>query len=604
MKVRPVPPESYPPIADYGFISDCHSAALVSRAGAIDWCCLPRFDSPSVFGRLLDWNEGGSCCISPAAEFTATRRYLDRTLVLETTFVTASGRARLLDFMSMRPGGRSKPHRQLVRVVEGLEGRVELDMTISPRFDYGSIRPWIRHQGDGGFAALGGAAALSLWSDADLSLAELHDLEGRVVLAAGERVRLSLQFVRPESLDGPAPSPPTAEKLDARLDGTVAWWRDWARQSRAQDPLTQEALGSALVLKGLTHAPTGAIVAAPTTSLPETPGGERNWDYRFSWIRDSAFTLRSLHELGFVKEADGFARFVERSAAGSVSELQIMYGCGGEHRLTELLLDLHGYRGARPVRIGNAAYQQSQHDVYGVLLEVAARRYGGGETVPRDYWRFLAQLVQRASEIWKEPDQSIWEVRSEPLHFVQSKVMCWVAVDRGISLAERALLPGDLKAWKRARSEIRDAVETHGYDSERGVFVRAFGSTDMDAALLLLPEYGFLEWRDERMVRTTDAIMAELGSDGLLLRYIARDGLEGAEGHFLCCSFWLVECLARQGRVTEARAVFERTRSSANDLGLFPEELDVGTGEMLGNFPQGLSHLAHIQAALALAECE
>jgi len=594
---------TYPPISDYGFISDCHSAALVSRTGAIDWCCMPRFDSPSVFGRLLDWEEGGFCFISPTEEFTGTRRYLDRTLVLETSFVTASGRARLLDFFAMRPGGRSKPHRQLLRLIEGVEGRVELRIAISPRFDYGSIRPWIRYEQDGLFGAIGGAAGLVIWTDAEMGRAGLHDLEGTVVVSPGERVRLSLQFARPELLEGPAPSQPSAEKVDARLDGTVAWWRAWARQCRAEDPRTEEALRSALVLKGLTHAPTGAIIAAPTTSLPETPGGERNWDYRYSWIRDAAFTLRSLRELGFYKEASGFGRFVERSAAGSVDELQIMYGCGGEHRLTELVLDLDGYRGARPVRIGNAAYLQSQHDVYGVLLEVAAARYGRDEIVSDDYWSFLTQLIERAAEVWKKPDQSIWEVRSEPLHFVQSKVMCWVAVDRGLNLAERAHLPCDLEAWKAARSEIRAAVETQGYDPERGVFVRAFGSKDLDAALLLLPEYGFVDWRDERMVRTTDAIMAELGGDGLLLRYIAHDGLEGTEGRFLCCSFWLVECLARQGRVDEARALFERAGAGANDLGLFSEELDITTGGMLGNFPQGLSHLAHIQAALALAEC-
>ena len=595
---------AYPPIADYGFISDCHCAALVSRAGAIDWCCLPRFDSPSVFGRLLDWDKGGFCRISPTEKLTVTRRYLDRTLVLETMFATASGRARLLDFFAMRPGGRSKPHRQLVRVIEGVEGRVELGITISPRFDYGSIRPWIRREEDGLFAAIGGAAGLVIWTDAEVGLAGLHDLEGTVVVAAGERARLSLQFVPPELLDGPAPSRPTAEEVDARLDGTVAWWRAWARQCKAKGPRIEEALRSALVLKGLTHAPTGAIVAASTTSLPETPGGERNWDYRYSWIRDSAFTLRALHELGFVKEASGFARFVERSAAGSVDELQIMYGCSGEHRLTEMSLELDGYRGSRPVRIGNAAYTQSQHDVYGVMLEVAAARHGRGEHITPHYWSFLSQLVGRAAEVWKKPDQSIWEVRSEPLHFVQSKVMCWVAVDRGIELAERAHLPCDLEAWKVARSEIREAVETEGYDPERGVFVRAFGSRDMDAALLLLPEYGFVEWRDERMVRTTDAIRAELESNGLLLRYVVHDGLEGTEGRFLCCSFWLVECLARQGRIDEARAVFERASAGGNDLGLLSEELDVSTGEMLGNFPQGLSHLAHIQAALALAANE
>ena len=568
---------------------------------------MPRFDSPSIFARLLDWEKGGHCSITPTGGFTTSRRYLNRSLVLETTVHTASGRARLFDFFAMRPGGRSRPLRQLVRIVEGLEGRVDFRLVVQPRFDYGALKPWIRFETEGLFAAIGGETALLVWSDVELARSGLHDIEGTVALCKGDRARLSLQFVLPELLDGEPPSQPTAARIDSRLEETIEWWRTWAGQCRVSDTHTEQALRSALVLKGLTYAPTGAIIAAPTTSLPEAPGGERNWDYRYSWIRDSAFTLRSLHELGFVKEADGFARFVERSAAGSAEQLQIMYGIGGQHRLTELLLDLDGYRGARPVRIGNAAYSQRQHDVYGVLLEVAAKRRLRGDAngpVGEDHWRFLVELVERAAVVWKEPDRGIWEVRSKPLHFVQSKVMCWVALDRGIDLAERSGMPADLDSWKAERARIRAAVESEGYDSERGLFVRSFGSQELDAALLLLPEFGFVDWRDERMVRTVDAIRSELMLDGLLLRYRAADGLEGAEGRFLCCSFWLVECLARQGRVAEAGELFERVLQGANDLGLFSEEVAAGTEEMLGNFPQGLSHLAHIQAALALAQSE
>ena len=568
---------------------------------------MPRFDSPSIFARLLDWNKGGHCSFTPTGDFTTSRRYLDRTLVLETTVHTASGRARLFDFFAMRPGGRSRPLHQLARIIEGLEGRVDFRLMVQPRFDYGALKPWIRFETEGLFAAIGGETALLVWSDVELARSGLHDIEGTVSLCKGDRARLSLQFVLPELLDGEPPSEPTAARIDSRLEETIEWWRNWAGQCRVSGAHTEQALRSALVLKGLTYAPTGAIIAAPTTSLPEAPGGVRNWDYRYSWIRDSAFTLRSLHELGFVREADGFARFVERSAAGSADQLQIMYGLGGEHRLTELLLDLDGYRGARPVRIGNAAYSQRQHDVYGVLLEVAAKRRlrrDGDGAVAEDPWRFLVELVERAAVVWKDPDRGIWEVRSKPLHFVQSKVMCWVALDRGIELAERSGMPADLDSWKVERARIRAAVESEGYDSERGLFVRSFGSRELDAALLLLPEFGFVDWRDERMVRTVDAIRSELMLDGLLLRYRAPDGLEGAEGRFLCCSFWLVECLARQGRVAEAGELFERVLQGANDLGLFSEEIAAGSEEMLGNFPQGLSHLAHIQAALALGQSE
>jgi GH15 family glucan-1,4-alpha-glucosidase len=568
---------------------------------------MPRFDSASVFGRLLDWDRGGFFSLSPGADHRSERRYVDDTLVLETTFVTGSGRIRILDCFVMRRGGRSHPHRQMLRLVEGLEGRVEVTATLAPRFDYGAIAPWIRRQGAGLYAALGGAAGLLVWSDIKLEPAGLHDLTGNIELGAGQRARVSIQFMPPELLDDrsprtpTAPTAPTAKELDQRLEGTLEWWREWASTCRPSNTFERAALRSAVVLKGLTNAPTGAIVAAPTTSLPETPGGVRNWDYRFSWIRDSAFTLRSLAELGFVKEADGFRRFVERSAAGSADELQIMYGLGGEHRLTEIeLADLEGYGGAAPVRIGNAAYKQVQLDVHGVLAELAATTQQRGRQIDADYWRFLSGVIDAAATRWRDKDRGIWEVRGEPRHFVQSKVMCWVALDRGARIAQSSGLPCDLDRWLVARDEIRAAVESLGYDQERGIFVRAFGDRDLDAALLLLPEYGFVPWDDERMVRTADAIRAELGADGLLRRYLRDDGLEGVEGHFLCCSFWLVECLARQGRREEAKEIYERALLGSNELGLFSEEYDLTTGVLLGNFPQGLTHLAHIQAALAL----
>jgi GH15 family glucan-1,4-alpha-glucosidase len=501
----------------------------------------------------------------------------------------------------MRTGGRSRPFRQLLRVAEGLEGLVELSATLAPRFDYGFIAPWIRRQGPNLYGAVGGAAALVVWSDLALQPSGLHDLTGRVTLGAGDRARVSIQFSAPEHLDEAMPRAPSPEVVDGRLEGTIQWWRGWARSGRPDNDHEQAALRSAIVLKGLTNAPTGGIVAAPTTSLPETPGGERNWDYRFCWIRDSAFTLRSLAELGFVKEATGFRRFVERSAAGSADELQIMYGVGGEHRLVEIdLVELEGYRGARPVRTGNAAYQQTQLDVHGVLAELSAERLAHGEEIDAEYWRFLSGVIDAAAVRWQQKDRGIWEVRGAPQHFVQSKVMCWVALDRGIAIAETSGLPGAVDHWRVGRDEVRAAIEDRGYDRERGVFVRAFGARDLDAALLLLPEYGFVEWDDPRMFRTADAIRDELGSDGLLRRYLADDGLSGSEGRFLCCSFWLVECLARQGRHSEATEVYERACAGSNDLGLFAEQYDVSSAELLGNFPQGLTHLAHIQAALAL----
>jgi GH15 family glucan-1,4-alpha-glucosidase len=361
-------------------------------------------------------------------------------------------------------------------------------------------------------------------------------------------------------------------------------------------------LRSATVLKALTQARTGAIAAAATTSLPEAPAGPRNWDYRASWVRDSVFALRSLAELGYTAEADGFRRFVQRSAAGSAQELQIMYGLGGERRLVELTLDLEGYGGARPVRIGNAAAHQHQHDVYGELLDLAWAWHQRGKTPGADDWRFLSELVNAAADCWTTPDHGIWELRGHPRHLVHSKVMCWVALDRGLRLATDLGFPAPVERWTAGRAAIRATVERRGYDPARGVFTQAFDRPELDAALLLLPAVGFVAWDDPRMLRTVEAVRRELEVDGLLWRYRAPDGLEGAEGAFVACTFWLAECLARQGRAAQARAAFARASATANDLGLFAEEFDPATGALLGNFPQALTHLSHITAAVALAE--
>jgi GH15 family glucan-1,4-alpha-glucosidase len=590
----------YRPIGDYGFLGDCHTGALVSSDGSVDWLCLPRLDDGSYFGRLLDRERGGWCAITPADPVTAaSRRYLDGTLVLETDLTVAGGRVRVTDCLTMRPGGARRPYRQLLRVVDGLEGAVDLRVEVVPRFDYGQVRPWIRRAGRT-WQALGGDDGLVVEGDMPLAPSGLHDLTGEVRVAAGRRLRLSLRHVRPEVLDRSAPRAAGPAELDRRLDQTVAWWRGWSARGRP-GPDQGALVRSAIVLKALTQATTGAIAAAATTSLPEAPGGRRNWDYRASWVRDSVFALRSLAELGYTAEADGFRRFVQRSAAGSAQELQIMFGLGGERRLHEQVLgDLEGYGGARPVRIGNAAAHQHQHDVYGELLNLTWRWHRQGHSPDADDWRFLVELVNEAAKRWKTADRGIWELRGRPRHLVHSKVMCWVALDRGLRLAEEVGFPAPVRHWTATRAAIRAAVEAHGYDPDRGVFTQAFDRAQLDAALLLLPGVGFVAWDDPRMRRTVDAVRRELEVDGLLLRYRAPDGLEGTEGTFVACTFWLAECLARQGRAADARAAFAAASATANDLGLFAEEFDPATGTLLGNFPQALTHLSHIAAAVAL----
>ncbi|MCA1846251.1 MAG: glycoside hydrolase family 15 protein, partial [Actinobacteria bacterium] len=533
---------------------------------------------------------------------TAVRReYVNDTLVLLTTFETASGEARLYDCFAMTEGGARRPRHQLLRVVEGVRGTVDVTVRIALRFDYGEVGPWLRHHGRHLYSAVGGDCAIVIAGDADIAPVGDHDLEGGFPVQAGARVRLSLTWAPPENID-PSPSPQASPaQIDERLDETVAWWRRWANRAVPAGAIAPDARRSALILKALTFAPTGAVVAAPTTSLPEAVGAGRNWDYRFSWIRDSQFTVRSLGELGCEAEADGFRRFVERSAAGSASSLQIMYGVGGERRLPELTLDhLDGYRDSKPVRIGNSASEQRQLDVYGYLLDLAWRWHERGRSPDDDYWRFLSSLVDATCERWAEPDRGIWETRGEPQHFVHSKVMCWAAVDRGLRLAEACLRQAPRHRWRKIRDEIRRAVEQDGYDEERGVFRRAFGAPGVDAALLLLPAFDFVAYHDDRMVRTTDAVRRDLDDGGFVRRYDADDGLDGREGVFIACTFWLAETLAHQGRHDDAHAVFDRAAATANDVGLFAEEYDPTTGELLGNIPQGLSHLSHLSAAIAL----
>ena len=601
-----MPDDAYPAISDYGYIGDCHSCALVSGSGSIDWACMPRFDSGSCFGRILDWQKGGFCQISPMGPYKSSRHYIDKTLVLETVFENNEGRVRLIDCFTMREGGKHDPHQQILRVVEGIEGKMILKFDCAPRFEYGAVNPWIRKYKGEQYIALGGSDGLLISGDFCLGMKHRHHLEGRCSVGKDERAYLSILYRRPEMLDEGIVEIPSISELAQRLDETIDWWSSWTSKSSFTGPYKEPAMRSAIILKGLSNAPTGSIAAAATTSLPESPGGSRNWDYRFTWIRDSCFAVRSLAEIGFVKEADGFRRFVERSAAGSAEELQILFGLGGERRLKEQeLTELEGYQSAQPVRIGNAAEKQMQLDVYGELLDLSWLWYSRGHAPNADYWEFLTGMVDTAAANWNKPDRGIWEMRGSPRHFVHSKVMCWAALNYGIMLAQELEREAPVERWKEAREDLRRGIEKEGYDRDRGVFVQAFDNRAMDAALLLIPTVGFIDYTDERMVRTANEVQKELAVNGLLRRYPeGNDAMDGKEGAFIACSFWLVNCLARQGRLDEAHKVFKRAVSTGNDLGIFSEEYDLEREEMLGNYPQGLTHLSLITAIIALSEME
>lgn len=593
---------AYPPIGDYSLIGDCHSAALVSRAGSIDWCCLPRFDSDSCFGRLLDWNKGGYFAIAPQSEALVQRQYLRDSLILATTYKSGRNVARVTDFFSMRTGGRRRPRRELVRIIEGVRGSMRFKISVVPRLDYGDVKPWV-YAGAHAHFAVGSNTGLRIFGDVPLRIVEEHDLRAEVRVRAKQKLHIGLQFFRPEKAHTVPQRSKAAVELQAHFNETLRWWRQWSAKIVYPDGPGVSIVRSAITLKALTYAPTGAIIAAPTTSLPEHIGGERNWDYRYCWIRDSIFTVWALTNSGAGSEADGVRRFIQRTAAGNADELQVLYAVDGKRRLTEVTLDnLEGWRGSHPARIGNAAERQFQADMYGLVLELSWRWSAQGHRPAEPYWTFLSQIVEAAICKWKLPDRGIWEVRSRPRHFVHSKVMCWAAVNRGVALAQKYGFSAPLARWREARYEMRRAIESQGMDHRRGIFTRSFGSRDVDAALLLLPLTDFVAYDDERMVRTTEAIRSELTRGGLLLRYRNDDGLRGAEGAFLACTFWLVECLARQGKKHDARVVFQRATRCANDMGLFAEQYSQRGRQMLGNFPQGLTHLAHINAALSLKD--
>jgi GH15 family glucan-1,4-alpha-glucosidase len=591
-----------PRIEDYAVIADGHSAALVHRRGCVEWYCPQRLDAGSVFGRLLDRERGGHCTVAPTEPLGEPERaYLDGSLVLCTTWTAGGGRARVLDLLTVDRDDPATPRRQLVRIIEGLEGAAEFEVHVAPRFDYGEARPWLYDAPDGTHYALAGDDALLVACGDLLRRRERHELVGRFTVSAGERFRLEVRRVAPESLeDAEPPRPCGPDELDRRAHETLTWWRDWSREARLPEIDPGGVLRSALVVKGLTNPRTGAIAAAVTTSLPESAEG-RTWDYRYAWVRDAVFSARALADLGFEDVADGVRHFVQRSSAGHADELRIAYGVSGERRLPEgKISSLRGWRGIGPVRVGNGAATQRQHDVLGQLLDLAWHGHERGREPDDELWEFLSDVVERAVRVWSEPDSGLWESREDPRHFTHSKAMCWVALDRGIRLARDLGREAPLDRWCAARDELRADIEERAYDPERGVFTQSYGHPELDAAVLRLGAVGFLDPSDERLVRTADAVAERLGEGGLVRRHDADDGQPGREGTFLPCAFWLAECLATQGRAGEARERFERALQTRNDVGLFAEEYDVEAAEARGNVPQALTHVSHILAALTL----
>ncbi len=593
------------PVANYGLLADCNSAALVDRDGSIDWLCLPRYDSDSVFARILD-RDAGHWSIRPRGSYASERRYLPGTLVVETTFTTDSGSVRLRDAMAFAEGqrghelGHDAPH-EVLRSVEGLSGTVELAMELAPRPEYGLVKPLVRLE-DGG-ARTFGAGRLAVRSDAPLE-AENSTMSAAFEVAEGQRLGFAMRWAPPELREAPEPTP--SGRVPDRIDDTIEAWRSWeAEHDIYEGPHHELVRLSSRVLKGLTYRPTGAIVAAPTTSLPETVGGERNWDYRFSWIRDSSLTIEALYIGTCSDEAEEFVSFMTSSAGGRAGEgsLQIMYGIGGEHDLSERELPhLRGWRESRPVRVGNGAWDQVQLDVYGELLNsLSLYREKIGELHP-EIQAFVADLADTAARRWSEKDSGMWEMRGEPRHHLSSKVLCWTALDRAAKLAPQLGQYAKLNEWEAARDQIRAAILERGWSEEKQAYAQSFDSDELDAAQLLMPILGFLPGDDERMRSTIEAIARELTEDGLVLRYrndegLNADGLTGEEGTFVICSFWLVSCLAKAGELERAEKLFDQLAGYANDLGLLAEEIDTTNDEQLGNFPQAFSHIGLITAA-------
>jgi GH15 family glucan-1,4-alpha-glucosidase len=590
-------------IGDYALLSDCQSSALVSRSGSVDWYCPPRFDSPSVFARLLD-ESGGHWVVRPADRFEVERAYLEDTMVLRTEFRTEEGRIALTDALALGNGERGHeiglrvPH-VLLRRVEGIEGEVEVEVEFAPRVEYALTVPRLQAT-QTGVLARGGPTELHLLSGRPLRVGDA-EATAHFTLRAGETADFALVYKRASSHRGI-----DLGDLDVReeLENTRKGWKSWSEMHHGYEgPYAQQVRRSALVLQALTYQPTGAVVAAATTSLPEKIGGSANWDYRFAWLRDLSLTLRALWVGACPHEVEQFFRWIDRATGGHLSEqkhVQIVYGVEGERDLTEHTLDhLSGFRESHPVRVGNNAWFQKQLDVLGEVVYAAhllREQMGGFDDATS---RLISSLANRAAESWREPDSGMWEARDKRRHYLTSKVMCWVALDRAIKLAPRLGGYADTQRWERAREEVREAILEEGWNEEVGAYTGAFGSDHLDASVLMMPLVGFLPVTDPRMRSTVERIERELCRDGLVHRW-AGDG----QGGFLLCTYWLVECLARAGEAERARELFERTTAYANDLGLLAEEADGGTGELLGNFPQAFSHVGLINAAWSLAEAQ
>jgi GH15 family glucan-1,4-alpha-glucosidase len=583
------------PIEDYALIGDCETAALVARNGSIDWLCWPRFDSDACFAALLGNRRNGRWIVAPVEEAKITRCYREDTLILETRFETETGVVTLIDFMPPRGEGSD-----VVRIARAESGEVKMHTELIVRFGYGAFVPWVTRVADGTWHAIAGPDMLT-WSSTVPLHGEDHRTVGDFTLKAGERACFVMTY---------SPSyrraPPVQADIDAALEDTEQFWREWAGRNRLQCSWSPAVMRSLITLRALIYAPTGGIVAAPTTSLPERFGGQRNWDYRYCWLRDATLTLLAFLDAGYVKEAEAWRDWLVRAVAGSPEQMQIMYGVAGERRLSEWEASwLHGYGGARPVRIGNAAHCQMQLDVYGEIMDALHQARKAGIDKLDRAWSIQCALLACLQDLWKQPDCGIWEVRGPLQHFTHSKVMCWVAFDRAIRDAEHHGFKCPLEEWRATRAEIHAAVCEKGYDPERNTFVQAFGSRQLDASLLLMPVLGFLPAHDKRVLGTIAAVERSLLRDGFVYRYDTRstdDGLSQSEGTFLACSFWLVDAYAMCGREQDAVALFERLLGLCNDVGLLAEEYDPTHGRMLGNFPQAFSHLSLVASAFNLSQ--
>jgi GH15 family glucan-1,4-alpha-glucosidase len=581
------------PLEDYALIGDTHTGALVGRDGSIDWLCLPRFDSGACFSALLGDESHGRWLLGPAgASARSTRRYREDTLVLETLHETPSGSVRVTDFMTPRKG-----QARVVRLVEGVSGTVPMRMELNLRFDYGASIPWMR-PARRGFSAVAGPDAVELRTDVPLEIVT-GEVSGSFVIRAGQREAFVLVW-HPSHME----APPAIDPWDAARN-TTRFWRDWARRCTYRGDWRDAVVRSLITLKAMTYRPTGGIVAAVTTSLPESLGGERNWDYRFCWLRDATFTLYAMLMAGYEREAEAWREWLLRAIAGDPRDLRIMYGIAGERRFPEIELGwLDGYEGSRPVRIGNEAGHQFQLDVYGEVLDLFHQAAREGLPHESAVWNIELRLMDILESRWREPDEGIWEVRGGRRHFTHSKVMAWVGVDRAIRDVELFGFAGPVDRWRALRDEIHAEVCSEGFDTELGSFTQSYGSPDLDASLLMMPLVGFLPAHDERVVGTVAAIGERLIVDGFVRRYdtsTSVDGLHGEEGAFIPCTCWYADCLALLGRDEEARELFERVLSVRNDVGLLAEEYDPRRRRMLGNFPQAFSHVSLVGTARNLS---